>query len=135
MTARPDSGTAEVWLDQARRDLGKASAMNEFGVFEPGDVCAWAQQSAEKSLKAILVHGGSEALRIHDLRELRSRCTASIAPNVTDEYLDLLSALRVSSRYPGDWPEPTHADAEEALEVALVFVSAAARIIAEKEVT
>lgn len=135
MTALPEMGPAHAWLSRASRDLEKASVMSEFGVFEPGDLGAYAQQAAEKSLKAVLVHEGAGVPRIHDLRELRSRCAARIAPHITDERLDALSALWVRSRYPGDWTEPTRADADEALEVALAFVSDAARIIAEKENT
>ena len=133
MTAWPDGSTAHAWLEQARRDLDKASAMHESAVFEPGDVCASAQQSAEKSLKAVLLHEGGELHRTHDLRELRSRCAASLAPHVTDEYLDALSALWTSSRYPGDWPQPTQADAGKALEVASALYVAAADMIAMKE--
>lgn len=133
MTALHDSATAEEWLEYARRDLGKASAMHRSGAFDSCDVCASAQQSAEKSLKAVLLHRGKGVPHMHDLRELRSRCSASIAPHITDERLDALSALWVSSRYPGDWPEPTQADANDAVEVARAIAADVTRIIAEKE--
>lgn len=135
MTERPDRGACETWLAQARRDLDKASAMSEIGVFEPCDVCAYAQQAAEKSLKAVLVLTDAGIPRLHDLRELRSRCGIRIAPHLCDDRLDFLSALWTSSRYPGDWQEPTREDAHEALLIAREVVSDSIRIIAEKEST
>lgn len=107
--------------------------MNELGGFDPGDVCAYAQQAAEKAIKAVLVCGPGAVPRMHDLRELRSRAEDEIAPHITDEMLTRLSVRWVSSRYPGDWPEPTQGDADEALEIARAIVTDAVRLLGGRE--
>lgn len=103
------------------------------GAFDSGDVCAYAQQAAEKALKAVLAARDQPVPRMHDLLELRYRSAIEIAPQVTDEMLATVSAQWTSSRYPGDWAEPTESDALLALRVADSVVTAAARIIKELE--
>ena len=133
MTALSDSPESTEWLARAVRDLEKASAMSELGAFDSGDVCAYAQQAAEKAIKAVLVCGPGAVPRMHDLRELRSHAAAEIAPHVTDEMLVRISTQWVSSRYPGDWAEPTEHDADAALHVARIVVADVTRILMEQE--
>lgn len=133
MTAPPDGSESTEWLARAVRDLEKASAMSELGAFDSGDVCTFAQQAAEKALKAALACGSAVVPRMHDLRELRDRAGVEIAAQITDEMLVRLSAQWVSSRYPGDWTEPTEHDADAALRVARAVVADVTRIITEQE--
>lgn len=133
MTAPSERSEAAEWLERAARDLEKASAMRALDVFGPDDVCAYAQQAAEKAIKAVLAGERDAVPRTHDLSGLRARSAARIAPHVTDEMLVRVSAQRVSSRYPGDWTEPTMHDADIALRVAEAVVADATRIIMEQE--
>ncbi|MGB4441578.1 MAG: HEPN domain-containing protein [Coriobacteriia bacterium] len=133
MTAPSETSESVEWLARAVRDLEKASAMSALGAFDPGDVCAYAQQAAEKAIKAALAYGPGAVPRVHDLRELQCRAEAEIAPHVTDEMLVRISAQWVSSRYPGDWAEPTEHDAETALHVARAVVADVTRIVMEQE--
>jgi HEPN domain-containing protein len=133
MTAPRERPESAVWLAQARQDLEKAVAMREIGVFDPGDVCAYAQQAAEKALKAVLAAGPDPVPRMHDLLELRARAGIGVAPHITDEMLVAVSAQWTISRYPGDWAEPTDDDALTALCVAEGIVAAAKRIVTDQE--
>jgi len=135
MTAPSDGFEPAEWLARAVRDLEKASAVSALDSFDPGDVCAYAQQAAEKAIKAVLAGEADAVPRMHDLAALRKRSATEIAPLVTDEMLVRTGALWISSRYPGDWLEPTPEDAAEALRVVRTVVSAVVRIMAEKENT
>lgn len=135
MTASSEISESVEWLDRAVRDLEKASAMGPLDAFDPGDVCAYAQQAAEKAIKAVLIRQPGAVPRMHDLCGLRSRSAIEIAPHLTDEMLVRVSAQWVSSRYPGDWTEPTEHDAEIALHVARTLVADATRIVMEQEST
>lgn len=107
--------------------------MAELDVFDAGDVCAYAQQAAEKAIKAVLIDEADVVPRMHDLCALRSRSTSGIAVQIADEMLVRVSAQWISSRYPGDWTEPTAHDAQTALHVASAVVADATRIIMEQE--
>ena len=135
MTAPSERPESVEWLQRAARDLEKASAMGALDPFDPGDVCAYAQQAAEKAIKAVLIRQPGAVPRMHDLCGLRGRSAIEIAPHLTDEMLVRVSAQWVCSRYPGDWTEPTEHDAETALRVARAVVADATRIIMEQETT
>lgn len=107
--------------------------MGTVEAFDSGDICAYAQQAAEKAIKAVLAGEADAVPRMHDLRSLRSFASTEIAPNVTDELLVRISAQWISSRYPGDWTEPTEDDAQTALEVARAVVADVIRIVMEQE--
>lgn len=133
MTAPSEWSESAQWFARAVRDLEKAEVMNDTGAFDPGDVCAYAQQAAEKAIKAVLAGESDVVPRMHDLSALRSRSALEIAVCVTDEMLVRVSALWTSSRYPGDWLEPTRDDADEALRVARAVVADIKRMMAQKE--
>lgn len=134
MSVRPES-EATVWLARARRDLEKAVAMHEGSAFDPGDVCAYAQQAAEKALKALLTHRMASVPRTHDLLELRHRAGVGIAPGITDEMLAAVSAQWTISRYPGEWAEPTSRDALTSLRVAECIVADVAAALTDQEIS
>ncbi|MBX3002224.1 MAG: HEPN domain-containing protein [Caldilineaceae bacterium] len=81
--------------------------------------CFHAQQCAEKYLKALLVSGGAEFPKTHDLLLLNSLCEQiGILVAVDAKPLNTLSDYAVRVRYPGE--EPTPEDARDAYKTAQV---------------
>lgn len=76
-----------------------------------------AQQSAEKALKAVLVSHGIDFPRTHDLHLLRSLLPSGLSHEPALIDLGELTVWAVESRYPGDWPEATAADANRAVTI------------------
>jgi len=121
---RPDA-VAEVargWLRRGAADLGAArTILDSRGATAPWTVTFHAQQAVEKHLKAALVIEQVVHPRTHELERL-----SSLLPSDWDlpdqETLSGLSLYAVAGRYPGDdldaGPEPTWADAEEAVGLA-----------------
>jgi len=107
---------ARRWLTYAEEDLAAARALSGGGA--PRHVCWLAQQAAEKALKAVLVFLQIDFPFWHDLDALRNLIPDGWS--VKEEYPDLaeLTQWAVESRYPGDWPEATEADAGAAIEQA-----------------
>ena len=108
---------AQLWLRYAKEDLAAAEGLIEH-ILTPRHVCFLSQQSAEKAIKAVLVFSQIDFPRTHDLEAL-----LQLVPEgwrIRDDRLDLspLSEWAVEARYPGDWPEATLAEAQEALGLA-----------------
>ncbi|MYH63056.1 MAG: HEPN domain-containing protein [Caldilineaceae bacterium SB0675_bin_29] len=72
------------------------------------DGCWHSQQAAERALKAALVLEGIDFPFTHDLNALRN-----LLPDSWPVRADLaeLTGWAVQARYPGEWPEPSVADA------------------------
>lgn len=81
-------------------------------------VCFHAQQSVEKSLKAVLAADGVTPPRIHNLRLLVQLIHDRRDLAITAEELSPLGAFAVQSRYPGEWDPISRAEAAEAVETA-----------------
>lgn len=81
----------------------------------PAPACFHFQQMAEKYLKGLLVFHKKAFPKVHDLLELET-LLKDIEPDVTDLHKDLtyLNRYYVETRYPGDYPEFTIVDCEEA---------------------
>ncbi len=60
------------WLQYARQDLETADKMVKEGEFAYRHACFWAQQAAEKALKAIFVYLQIDYPWRHDLDALRT---------------------------------------------------------------
>lgn len=74
---------------------------------------------AEKYLKGLLVFHGIEFPKTHDLLVLLSLVPASIPDAIQlKSHLQLLNRYAIEPRYPGDVPEVTQRDAEEAADAA-----------------
>jgi HEPN domain-containing protein len=106
------------WLDYARNDIDAARALLRDPDLFPRQVCFLAQQAAEKALKAILIYLEIEFPFSHDLDRLRD-----MVPDgwrVKEEYPDLadLSIWAIEGRYPGDMPDVSETDAQDALQTA-----------------
>lgn len=103
------------WLRFAQEDLAEAERLLGQADAVPRHICWFAQQAAEKALKAALVLEGTEFPFRHDLDALRNLLPAGWA--VKQEHPDLapLTEWAVEARYPGDWPEATREDAQRAV--------------------
>lgn len=109
---------ARRWLAYSHSDLKAARKLHLGPDYYSRQVCFLAQQSAEKSLKAILVLLEIEFPFSHDLDRLRE-----LVPDgwkVKKEFPQLfgLSIWAIESRYPGDMPDVLYSDAEDALSLA-----------------
>lgn len=110
------------WFKKAEEDALSLSAVLKGGA--PSTACFLSQQMAEKYLKGLLVFHGIEFPKTHDLLVLLSLVPAAV-PDAAQlkNHLQLLNRYAIELRYPGDIPEVTRIDAEEA--------SAAARLVKE----
>ena len=101
------------WLHFAGEDLEVAERLLQPPA-APRHACHLFQQSAEKSLKAALMLDGARIPFTHDLDALRGQCADRWG--IPNEVADLaeLTQWGVESRYPGEWDEPTEADAARA---------------------
>jgi HEPN domain-containing protein len=71
-------GSPEGWMRYAKADLALARVpLSKDGMYEL--LCSHAQQAAEKSLKAVLIHYGVEPLRTHNLERLINLLPAHIS--------------------------------------------------------
>lgn len=107
------------WLRFAFEDLRGAEEATRHGErLMPRHACFLAQQCAEKALKALLILESIPYARTHDLaalhRQIPSRWLIASAPL----QLNSLSQWAVAARYPGNLPEATDDDADEAIKVA-----------------
>ena len=113
---------ARSWLRGARSDLVMArKALADRDAVDPWVASFHAQQAAEKTVKAALVIEQIRFPRTHELERLRSLLPAGW--ELPDrETLAGLSRFAVAGRYPESLfdagPEPTWADAEEAVRLA-----------------
>ena len=81
----------------------------------PRHACGLAQQAAEKALKAVLVFQQIDFPRSHDLDALRNLIPEGWAVKTRAPDLAELTEWAVESRYPGDWPDATTAEAAAAV--------------------
>ena len=102
------------WLRFSEEDLNVAGHLIRGTLPAPRHACWLCQQAAEKALKAALVYEMIDFPRIHDLDALRNMLPDGWTISNTHNDLSDLAEWAVESRYPGEWPEPTHADAIKA---------------------
>jgi HEPN domain-containing protein len=96
-------GESGRWLRQAEDDRVTAERLAELGIHYAA--CFFAQQAAEKALKAVLLHLGAESVRGHSVVDL-CRLLASHAPGFAElvTVLAPLDAFYVPTRYPNGLP-------------------------------
>lgn len=89
----------QVWLEQAGYDLEAAKRSRDQGFYEWS--CFQAEQSLEKQLKAVLVHAGMHAPRIHKLGVLMGMCN-QVNPDFLQIKIDFrrMESYTFVSRYP-----------------------------------
>ena len=103
------------WLRFSEEDLNVASRLMTGIPTAPRHACWLSQQAAEKALKAGLVLDEVEFPFTHDLDALRNLLPGSWSVRDTHPDLAELTEWAVETRYPGDWPEHTDADATRAV--------------------
>lgn len=115
--ANAKQAEVEKWLTISRRDLQSARALLKELLLE--NVVYHCQQSAEKSLKAYLVHQGIVFPKTHDLDVLLDLCSQSDADfRRWDDAADVLTPYATQFRYPSDSLEPEEEEAQQAIDLA-----------------
>lgn len=109
----------DAWLLKAEEDeLAGLAILKEKRVFAPA--CFHFQQMVEKSLKGLLVFYKKSFPKAHDLIIL-ARLIEVLVPEIKEykKDIELLGRYYIETRYPGDYPEFTLGEAQEAYESAL----------------
>lgn len=89
------------WLRTALGDLQTAHVLLEDESLPPRGSAQFAQQAAEKALKAAIASAGSEPTWTHDLVYLALRCGSELQRALAPIDVAVLSAVLARSRYPG----------------------------------
>jgi HEPN domain-containing protein len=95
-------------------------------------LCFHAQQAAEKSVKAVLVHHGVAVPKTHNLKILLEMVSAHgvVPPDVAGA--PRLTDYAVVFRYPGEYEEISEREYHDALALAATAVSWAEKVIARR---
>ena len=125
---RPIPGSAADWLRHAQSDLALASAVLPTEVLY-NQLCFHAQQAAEKSVKAVLIHYGVEFRKAHDVDYLMTLLPSGASLPPEAEEVAGLTGYAVMLRYPGDYEDVTKEEYREAVETARAVVAWAEQII------
>jgi HEPN domain-containing protein len=125
----PVPGSPEDWLRHARSDLALARQQVSPEVLLAA-LCFHAQQAAEKSLKAVLLHQCIVFPYTHDLAQLITllKQHGVFWPEALDATADL-TAYAVGTRYPGAYGNITPEEYTQAIEMAVWVVNWAHSLI------
>ncbi|MGA2093518.1 MAG: HEPN domain-containing protein [Sedimentisphaerales bacterium] len=107
------------WLMKAEEDLNAAKSLIAYGMTFLSTVCFHSQQAAEKYLKAFLTYHQVEFPKTHDIDELldlAARADNKLAESLRDTIV--LTNYSVDARYPGDMPDMSADDAQQAIKLA-----------------
>lgn len=108
----------ENWFARAEEDLNAVRLLLKKGG-SSNLACFHAQQAVEKYLKGFLAHHEIHVRKIHDLESLLEECE-----NIDRSFKNFhnvatfLSQFYIESRYPDDYIEFGHKDAEKAFKIA-----------------
>jgi HEPN domain-containing protein len=107
------------WLLKAEEDFNAAKSLIAYGAPFISTVCFHSQQAAEKYLKAFLTYHQVEFPKTHDIDELLDMI-APIDSKLSESLRDviMLTNYGVDVRYPGDFPNVTSGDAQQAIQMA-----------------
>jgi len=106
------------WLRYAEEDLTTTETFLGHPHVPPRQACWFAQQSAEKALKAALIFLQIDFQRTHNLNVLQDLLPDSWQLKTAPSNLGDLNRWAVEARYPAVMREATTADASEAVEQA-----------------
>jgi|SRR5665213_573802 len=107
------------WREKAEKDFGLEQHLVAEGCAYREAVAFHSQQAAEKLLKAFLVFHQIDFPKTHNLGELLTRvasCDPVLATSLRD--ITALNPYGIEYRYPSDFPDLTHEDAEGAFRLA-----------------
>ena len=121
MNATDQLAETDRWLRYAEEDLTTAETLLRQPHVVPRHVCWFAQQAAEKALKAVLVFLQIDFPRTHDLDVLRNLVPDGWQFKEVCPDLASLTQWAVEARYPGNWTEATGAEADTAVEQARII--------------
>lgn len=110
-----DKGTnSQEWIAKAEEDELSVNAILSGGG-HASTACFLSQQMAEKSLKAALAFYAKPLRKVHDLLQLETELL-QVLPEIKSlhDQLNLLNRYYIETRYPGDYPEFTITEAEQA---------------------
>lgn len=109
---------AKRWINYSETDLRAAHVLLDSEEFFPRQICFFAQQCAEKAIKAILVFEEINFRKNHDLDRLRDLIPRGW--KVKEQFPDLaeLTIWSVESRYPSNTPDVTENEAQGTLKLA-----------------
>ena len=110
----PDEETKH-WLRYALEDLASAEAMRTLTGVAPRNACYFAQQAAEKALKAALIFLQINFPYRHDLDELRDLLPDDWQTKTACDDLSALTDWVTEARYPTRLPDATANDADAAI--------------------
>ncbi|MFC1735358.1 HEPN domain-containing protein [Candidatus Hydrogenedentota bacterium] len=109
----------DAWLRKAELDIRSAETLISQDPPLLYPACFHSQQAAEKYLKAYLTRHQVEFPKTHSIREI-----LNIVGTIDEALAEILASAPVLTpfgveiRYPGDMPEPTREETEEALALA-----------------
>ena len=109
---------AKRWISYSETDLRAAHALLDSEEFFPRQICFFAQQCAEKAIKAILVFEEVSFRKNHDLDRLRDLIPEGWKVKAQFPDLAELTIWSVESRYPGNTPDITENEARGTLKLA-----------------
>lgn len=124
MSASDAERQARLWFRYAREDLKVAEQYDENPDVVPRHACFFAQQAAEKALKSVLIAVQMDFPYKHDLELLLALLPDDCVLKHDHPDLTVLTGWAVEARYPGDIPEPTEADAKDAVDTATLVLNA-----------
>jgi len=107
------------WFEYASQDLKAAQEIAKADYLHPRIACFLAQQSVEKSIKAILTLNEVEFKKTHDLEQLVLETPDKVRLFLDNLDISWLTGWAVTGRYPGDWPEATRLEAKRAIQIAV----------------
>lgn len=115
----PQELHAEEWLKRTKDDELNARSILTHRDGTPNAVCFLSHQMSEKSLKAFLVAKKNWFPKIHYLDKLTELCKEidSSFEKIKEKAL-FLDSFYTPARYPGDYPELSWREAEQAFEAA-----------------
>jgi HEPN domain-containing protein len=108
----------QEWLRRARSSLAKARVRNDPDIVIE-DLCADAQQAAEKAIKAVFVHRKIRFPKTHDILELLT-LLRSMGVEFTGDILEVdeLTGYALDTKYPGWFEVSGEEDYDRALQLA-----------------
>ncbi|MEN8255542.1 MAG: HEPN domain-containing protein [Verrucomicrobiota bacterium] len=113
----PACGGSDDWLSRARSDLALASVRPAKNI-RLEDLCYHAQQSVEKSLKAVLIHSETIFPHTHNIKILTGLLPPRIFQDPILAAASILTDYAVTARYPGEVEPVTKGELKTALHIA-----------------
>lgn len=119
MDIQPSKELVLQWVARARDDELSCKSILRGRDGAPNTVCFLSQQLAEKILKSFLIFKNREFPKIHQLDALVKICgeVDKTFENIKEE-AGFLTTFYTTARYPGDYPEFSWKNAEDAFSAA-----------------